>query len=144
MVIAVFASGRGLEVSKFPFLDGSDVTLSFIAFSITSATITDVLVSSEIKSEIYECRAVPLPLEINWRARQEGSTNSIALTNSVDGIEISSYNDNDEAISVLMIRISDGNNFQTIGCRVTENGAGRVITNNFERLASINGSAYAE
>lgn len=104
---------------------------------ITSATVANVLVSSEVVSVIYECRAVgiPLPLLIYWQAQEMGSNNVIQLTNSIDGVQISNYTNNSEIVSVLRL----SNNFQSVTCGA--NNSQSASRRDFQRIDPIIGNA---
>lgn len=91
------------------------------------------MVSSEVESEIFECRAAgfPPPVDVTYKARVEGEM--MMLTDNMDGVEI--FTENDETVGVLRIR----GNFQSVECSVSNSDRVMMNESNFKRLAPING-----
>ena len=113
--------------------------------NITSATVSAVVtLSSEVLSEVYVCRAIgaPAPLEINWSAAETRSAGpgNARLTNAIEGVEISNYMENREAVSEL--KLSEDANLSSVYCRVNAHGsdAGVIIITQFQQLDPVIGN----
>lgn len=89
-----------------------------------------MLVSSEVESELYECRAVgfPSPLDVTFL---EGGN---ALTDGMDGVEVRVFMDGGETVGVLRLR----GDFQFVMCMAGNSDL--MLTNDtFQPLPPING-----
>lgn len=95
-----------------------------VFLNITSTTVADVLVSSQVESQLYECRATgsPLPLQIMWRM-SSGSR----LTNNMDGVIITTYVNNGEIISILRMY----RDLQDVTCSVSSTSSSNSISRGY-------------
>ena len=97
--------------------------------NITNATVSQVLVLSKPVGEIYSCRAVgsPLPLEITWRAQENGSSSNLRLSNEIDGVLITGSIDGSETVSTLQLHFNS--NFHLPFCTLTNSASNGVLRN---------------
>ena len=91
-----------------------------------------MLVSSEVESVIYECRAIgfPLPLDVTFL---EGGN---ALTDGMDGVEVRVFMDGNETVGVLRLR----GDSQSVMC-MAGNDVLMLTNDTFQSSVSINGMA---
>jgi hypothetical protein len=89
----------------------------------------DVLVSSEVESKIYECRAVGIPTDVTITFRQESDPRPLS------GVEVQSFVENGETVGTVRLRPNIG----SIECAAENGNSQSIRSNNFQRLAPING-----
>ena len=111
--------------------------------NITSATVAQVLVMSEVESELYTCRAVAEPTspEITWSAQRNRTGNIVQLEDGIDGIHISNTEENGETVSIL--RLPFDGKFLLPFCALSNNVSnGDVQNQDFTLLDSITGNVH--
>ena len=104
-----------------------------VFLNITSTTVADVLVSSQVESQLYECRATgsPLPLQITWEM-----SGGSRLTNEMDGVIITNYVNNSEIVSILRVYLD----LQDVTCSVSSTSSSSSISRgNFQPVDPIIG-----
>ena len=91
-----------------------------------------MLVSSEVESVIYECRAIGFPSPLDMTFLEGGN----ALTDDMDGVEVRVFMnmDGDQTVGVLRLR----NDSQSVMC-MAGNDFLMLTNDTFQSLPPING-----